>query len=505
MLVKLAIQNVQRIKAVDITPKGRRVVLSGKNAQGKTSVLDSIEMGIAGARRICQRPIHEGADSGTIFMHWKDEFNDIEITRKFTDGRSELIVKDKGRRITGGQSLLDELTGKGIATDPTEFARQDAKRQLETLKSMVDCDTSELDTARADLYEQRTLAGRDVTSRKAQVESMPEYPDATAKEISVADLSKKLNAAHAHNARVEQLRQAAKDAANTMENNAILIESAKAAEAKTIARINAANEAKAAIDPDKLNSEKLRVAAEIQGITNEIEKLQAALEAAESHFNQLVRQSDDLEHIEESLSQLQAQLAEETAAVATWRTDEESARAEFETANAAAIAAKTVDTSAISKAIAEADATNKKVRANDAKKAMRKQFQELHAQYEDLTGQIDAIDRQKAKMISDAKFPIPGLGFGLHGVLYNGIPFKQASSAEQLRVSTAIALALCPDRPDAMKILLVRDASLLDDDSLKLISDHAEANGADLWLEMVNRDADADVIIEDGMVKGAAE
>ena len=323
MLVKLSIQNVKRIKAVDITPAGNRVIISGRNAQGKTSVLDSVEMLIAGARTICQRPIHEGADSGTIYGHWKDRWNDLEITRKFTDGRSELIVKDKGRKITGGQSLLDELTGKGIATDPTDFMRQDAKKQLETLKQMVDCDTSELDASRADLYEQRTLAGRDVTARKAQVESMPEHPDAPAKEISVADLSKKLNAAHANNAKVEQLRQKAWSIERTMQNNATLIESAQAAQAKTIARISKLNSDKAAIDPDKLNSEKLRVAAEIQGITNEIEKLQAALEAAENYFNQLVRQSDDLEHIEETLSQLTAQLAEETNNVATWRTDED--------------------------------------------------------------------------------------------------------------------------------------------------------------------------------------
>ena len=96
------------------------------------------------------------------------------------------------------------------------------------------------------------------------------------------------------------------------------------------------------------------------------------------------------------------------------------------------------------------------------------------------------------------------------GVTFNGLPFEQASSAEQLRVSVAMALGLAPARPDAIKVLLVRDASLLDDNSLKLITDMTEAAGGQCWLERVsNTDEEEQLIISeggtvmvDGQVKG---
>jgi hypothetical protein len=99
-------------------------------------------------------------------------------------------------------------------------------------------------------------------------------------------------------------------------------------------------------------------------------------------------------------------------------------------------------------------------------------------------------------MMADAKFPVPELSFGDDGVLVKGVPFEQASAAEQLRVSVAMGVALNPK----LKVLLVRDGSLLDAKSLQLLADMAEANESQVWLERVG-DADAAaVVIEDGQV-----
>jgi len=38
-IVELRSENFKKIKAIDITPKDNLVLISGKNAQGKTSVL----------------------------------------------------------------------------------------------------------------------------------------------------------------------------------------------------------------------------------------------------------------------------------------------------------------------------------------------------------------------------------------------------------------------------------------------------------------------------------
>jgi len=161
-----------------------------------------------------------------------------------------------------------------------------------------------------------------------------------------------------------------------------------------------------------------------------------------------------------------------------------------------------VDVAGIKAKMAGIEDINRKVRANIARQQLERQFRELKGNYEDLTRQIDALDREKAKVIGAAKFPVEGLGLGLQGVLYHDLPFEQASSAEQYRVSTAIGFELCPKTGESIRIGLIRDASLLDDDSRKIIAETAAHYDAQLLLEVVTTDEhdelDCDIIIEDG-------
>ena len=87
------------------------------------------------------------------------------------------------------------------------------------------------------------------------------------------------------------------------------------------------------------------------------------------------------------------------------------------------------------------------------------------------------------------------------GVTYGDVPLEQASSSEQLRVSVAIGLALNPK----VKVLLVRNGNMLDDDGVRALGEMAEAAGAQVWMEWVTANADGvTVMIEDGTVAHAA-
>ena len=69
-------------------------------------------------------------------------------------------------------------------------------------------------------------------------------------------------------------------------------------------------------------------------------------------------------------------------------------------------------------------------------------------------------------------------------------------------MSTAIGFELCPKTGESIRIGLIRDASLLDDDSRKIIAETAAKYDAQLILEVVTEDSDdADIIIEDGAVR----
>ncbi len=159
-----------------------------------------------------------------------------------------------------------------------------------------------------------------------------------------------------------------------------------------------------------------------------------------------------------------------------------------------------VDVSGNKAAIEAAQDTNRRVSLKRQKAAMVKELAESTNAVASMTERLDQIAGEKVKMIHDAKMPISDLTFGGAGVWYQGVPFEQASQAEQLRVSVAIGLAANPK----LKVLLVRDGSLLDEDNLATIAEMAEQAGAQVWLERVGAGAEVSVLMEDGEVADAS-
>lgn len=155
-----------------------------------------------------------------------------------------------------------------------------------------------------------------------------------------------------------------------------------------------------------------------------------------------------------------------------------------------------LDEGVIKEKIAVAEETNKQVRENKERARVEEALDRAKKFSAELTAQLKAIDKEKAAALASAKFPVEGLSFDSDRVYYNGIPFNQASSAEQLRVSVAIGLAMNPK----LKVLLIRDGSLLDEDNLALISNMAAEADAQVWIERVGAGKECQVIIEDGEI-----
>jgi DNA repair exonuclease SbcCD ATPase subunit len=163
-------------------------------------------------------------------------------------------------------------------------------------------------------------------------------------------------------------------------------------------------------------------------------------------------------------------------------------------------AIKDVDVAPLKLKLAGVEETNRKIRSNHQREELLAEIEGKRAESAALSEQIDEIDRKKRAAIASANFPVEGLSFGgAGGVTFNDLPFDQASAAEQLRASVAIGLALNPK----LRVLLIRDGSLLDEDSLRLVAEIAEQRDAQLWIERVE-EGGATVLIEDGSVVGAA-
>ena len=118
------------------------------------------------------------------------------------------------------------------------------------------------------------------------------------------------------------------------------------------------------------------------------------------------------------------------------------------------------------------------------------------AESESLTKAMEERTQSQTAAIGGAKMPIDGLSLDGSRVLFNGIPLDQASSAEQLRVSTAIAMASNPE----LRVIRIKDGSLLDPDGMAMLKAMANENDFQIWIERV---ADSDpiaVVIGDGSI-----
>ncbi|WP_102157679.1 AAA family ATPase [Zhihengliuella halotolerans] len=154
------------------------------------------------------------------------------------------------------------------------------------------------------------------------------------------------------------------------------------------------------------------------------------------------------------------------------------------------------DLDAIQQQIAAAEDTNARARQYADFRATVERQKVAENEAKALSKRIEVIDKRKADGLAAAEFPVDGLGFDDNGVTYQGVPFKQASSAEQIRVSMAMAIALNPD----LRVIRIADGSLLDADSLALIEAQAREHDFQVWLEVVG-DRDGAFIIEDGEIQ----
>ena len=92
--------------------------------------------------------------------------------------------------------------------------------------------------------------------------------------------------------------------------------------------------------------------------------------------------------------------------------------------------------------------------------------------------------------------PVAGLSFDEGEVLFGGIPFNQLATSEKIRIGAAIACALNP----TLRVMIVKDGSLLDDDALAVLAGVARNKGMQVWIERVGSDRHTSVVIEDGCV-----
>jgi energy-coupling factor transporter ATP-binding protein EcfA2 len=403
-IVELRAENFKRLKAVHIEPSPEGlVVIAGRNAQGKSSVLDAIWAAVAGKAGAVERPVRDGETGSEVEI----DFGQFRVRKTWTaSGKATLkVTSAEGAEYPSPQKVLDQLLGE-LSFDPLAFANAPSRDQLATLLSVVDLpfDPAELEAQRKALYDERTAANREVKRVQGVYDSLPRPPkDLPAREIDVAELARELSAAQNDLREMDRFRR----------EHEIITQKVGG-----------------------LRRELALAEAELVDITAAGRKLSAKMEGAPS------------------VAQIQTRLD-------------------------------------------AAEGVNAQVRKAAERERAREELATARAESERLTNALKSLDTRKAQALERAALPVAGLGFEEDGVTFNGVPFSQASGAERLKVSVAMAMALNPN----IKVIRITDGSLLDSENLAVIEEMASAHGFQVWIERVDETGETGVIIEDGEVK----
>lgn len=452
-IVSLIAENVKKLTAVEITPAGDIVTIAGKNGQGKSSILDSIWWALSGTSNIQKQPIRMGQTKARIRL----DLGEIVVERRFNAAGSQLAVESgDGARFTSPQKLLDALLGE-LTFDPLAFTRMEPREQVDELRrvAQLDIDIDRLDGLNKSDFDRRTDINRDAKAKRAQADAIvvaTGLPDQPLDETALLD---RLQAAGDHNAQLEQRKarreQAATDASHLKQGSAA--DKQRATQAREHAEAvykRAGEEAAAAYEKAKADA---------------AAALKRALEAANDYDRRADSATAQAAEIQKKIQEAEA-------------------------------LPEAVDVAAIRVELEHAKQVNAKLASRERRRQIESEAETLEKQSDQLTEQIESRKKAKADAIASAKMPIEGLGFDEGIVTFNGIPFDQASAAEQLKVSFGIARAANPK----LRVILIKDGSLLDQDSLAQIADMARDGRYQVWIERVSADKKVGVFIEDGAV-----
>lgn len=132
-LTKLSIRDYLGIEQVELSGLGKILLVEGRNAEGKTSVLNAIKEAMisSGADPTV---IRAGKEKAEILLELQPEH--IEISRKITPNANTVSVKVDGQPVRSPQAFLDKLRGQS-SINPVAFFLAPKRKRREILLQAI--------------------------------------------------------------------------------------------------------------------------------------------------------------------------------------------------------------------------------------------------------------------------------------------------------------------------------------------------------------------------------
>jgi len=206
-ILKLMAENFKRLSAVEITPDGNVVVISGKNEAGKSSVLDAIEAALCGGRNLPKQPIKRGEHRAKVVV----DMGEYIVTRKFLGTNSTLKVESVEGNVKANilrpQEFLDKVVGD-ISFDPLAFMKKSPTEQRNALMDFLGLNLDEFDNKVASLKAERSEVRKEKERKLHEADSITFTPGLPEKEQGADALLADLQTIRDHNEKAQNTAQA---------------------------------------------------------------------------------------------------------------------------------------------------------------------------------------------------------------------------------------------------------------------------------------------------------
>jgi len=472
-VTKIKIKNLFGVKEYEAD--GKSVELVGENGVGKTSVIDSIKYALTNAsdRKYIVR---NGQDEGEIII---ETDSGLSIHRKArNDKRDYKMVKNNGQEVRSPEAFLRDIFVP-LQLQPIEFMEKSEKEQNAIILDMIEFDwdlnwikeqfgeippdvdygqnilavLNEIQAENGYYYRTRQDINRDIRNKRAFVEDIaadiPEHYDVKKwEEADLSELYRKIESIRKENSQIENARQIVENRNNKVRK----FQADREIEIATLEREQAASRTR---------------------LEKEIERLNAALKAAQTELDGMEeKKQDKLAVIEQTYK---ANVAKHDAMVEEYKEYAGKVRTDF------------------SELQAEAETTERMKRyINEYRRmvALQEELECLNDRSAALTEKIEKARSLPGEILATASIPINNLTVKDGIPLINGLPISNLSDGEKLDLCIDVAI----QKPNSLQIILIDGIEKLSKKKRETLYKKCKEKGLQIIATRTNDSEDMTVI-----------
>lgn len=380
-IIGLKVDGLRKLTAIEMEFAEKGLIqIRGKNGQGKTSILDSFEILLKGAKHIEDDMItHDRKKAEIIGI-----IGDYEIKRVITakSNRIEVKHKDEGA-MARPQEFLDTLINE-LTFNPRPFLNKTPEQKLRFMMDFLDIDFTAVDGKIKNAEEERLVVGR-LIKRYGDLKPVPKT-----ERVSISSLIQQKND------RLEENRRLKKEYDEERDRKLKDIRDFNEAQKKYKNNIDITQKRLADLDKEKKRLEK-----ELEEVLVEHKQTSDLLVTSPQP------EPEKSEEIKLEMPDLP-------------------------------------DTFDIDEQIQQAEETNLQAAEYETYCGKKKEKTEEEAKYQAYTDKLETFRNAKKMILRNAKIPIEGLEIREDGVYYNGIQSENWAESDALKISSKLCLAMKP-------------------------------------------------------------